>query len=79
MEGGALQFLTHRGTWCGYEVPGTILLRNVKTAMQRKRSKDMSVHASTCTSYDLAHERQLCGSCGADMTCCVPTSRHKNE
>jgi len=37
--------------WCGYEVPGTILLHNLKGAMQLDRTKDMSLHVSTCTSY----------------------------
>jgi hypothetical protein len=35
-------------TWCGYEVPGMILLRNFKGAMWLDNSKDMSVFASTC-------------------------------
>jgi hypothetical protein len=38
---------------CDYEVPGMILLRNLQGAMRLDRSKDMSVHVSTCTSYDL--------------------------
>jgi hypothetical protein len=39
-------------TWCGREVPGMILLRDLKGAMRLDHSKDMSVHVSTCTSYD---------------------------
>jgi hypothetical protein len=31
-------------TWCGYEVPGRILFRDLGEAM--------SVHVSACTSYD---------------------------
>jgi len=31
-------------TWCGCEVPGMILLHNLKGAMRLDRSKDMSVH-----------------------------------
>jgi hypothetical protein len=31
-------------TWCGYEVPGMILLRYLRGAMRHDRSKDMSVH-----------------------------------
>jgi hypothetical protein len=37
---------------CGYEVPSMILLCNLKVAMQLYRRKDVSVHVSTCTSYD---------------------------
>jgi hypothetical protein len=37
----------------GYEVPGMILLCDLKGAMQLDHSKDMSVHVSVCTSYDL--------------------------
>jgi hypothetical protein len=39
-------------TWCGYEVPGTILLHHLKGAMQLDHSKDMFVHISTCTGCD---------------------------
>jgi hypothetical protein len=39
-------------TWCGYEVAGMILLHDLKGAMSLDCSKDMSVHVSTCTSYD---------------------------
>jgi hypothetical protein len=38
--------------WCGCEVYRIILLRDLKGAMRLDRSKDMSVHVSTCTSYD---------------------------
>jgi len=34
------------------EIPGMILLCNLEGAMQFDCSKDMSVHVSTCTSYD---------------------------
>jgi hypothetical protein len=37
---------------CGYEVPGIILLRDLKGTMQADDSKDMSVHVSACTFYD---------------------------
>jgi hypothetical protein len=43
---------TQSCTWCGYEVPGMILLRDFKAAMPLDRIKDMSVHVSTCISYD---------------------------
>jgi hypothetical protein len=39
--------------WCGYEVLRMILLRDLKGAMRRDRSKYMTVQVSTCTSYDL--------------------------
>jgi hypothetical protein len=39
-------------TWRDYEVPGVILLSNLKGAMKRDPSEDVSVHVSTCTSYD---------------------------
>jgi hypothetical protein len=35
-----------------YEVTGMILLRYLKGATQRDRSKDMSVHVSTCADHD---------------------------
>jgi hypothetical protein len=37
----------------GYGVPAMILLRGLKGAMQLDHSKDLSVHVSTCISYDL--------------------------
>jgi hypothetical protein len=37
---------------CGCEVTGMILLSDLKGAMRLDRSKDMSMHVSTCTSYD---------------------------
>jgi hypothetical protein len=37
---------------CGYEVPGIVLLRDFTGSMRFDRSKDMSVHVTTCTSYD---------------------------
>jgi len=40
-------------TSCDYEVPGIILLRDLNGTMQLDRSKDMSVHVSTCISYNL--------------------------
>jgi hypothetical protein len=39
-------------TWFGYEVPGIILLRDLQGAMLLDHSKDMSMHVSTCTSYN---------------------------
>jgi len=39
-------------TRCGYEVPGMILLRDLKGTVRFERSKDMSMHVSTCISYD---------------------------
>jgi hypothetical protein len=41
-------------TLCGYEVAGIILLRELEGAMRLDRSKDMSVHVSACSSYDLS-------------------------
>jgi len=41
-----------RYTWSGYEVPGMVLSRDLKGAMRLGCSKDMSVHASTCNTYD---------------------------
>jgi hypothetical protein len=38
--------------WCGYEVVGTILLRDLIGAMRLFLRKDISVYVSTCTSYD---------------------------
>jgi len=35
---------------CGYEVLGMILLRYLNGATRLDRSKDMSLHVSTCTS-----------------------------
>jgi len=35
--------------WCSYEVPRMILLNDLKLDC----NKDMSVHISTCASYDL--------------------------
>jgi hypothetical protein len=40
-----------QSTWCGYDVPGTNLLHDLKGAMPLDRSEDTSVHVSTCTSY----------------------------
>jgi len=48
--------LTGRPTSCvqsDYEVPGMVLLCYLKGVVRLDRSKDMSVHVSTCTSYDL--------------------------
>jgi hypothetical protein len=46
------------------------LLFSLKGAMRLDRSKDVSVHVSTCTGYDFNPlTRQLCGSGGADKTC----------
>jgi hypothetical protein len=39
--------------WCDYEVHGTVLLSDFMGAMRLDRSKDMSMHVSTCTCYDL--------------------------
>jgi len=41
-----------RDTRYGYEVPGTTLLHYLKGAMQLSRTKNRSVHVSTCTSYN---------------------------
>jgi hypothetical protein len=39
-------------TWCSYEVPGMIILHDLKGAIWLDCSKDTSVHVSTCTCYD---------------------------
>jgi len=39
-------------TWCGYEVPGMVLLHDLKGAMQLDCSKDVFVHVSTYTISD---------------------------
>jgi len=44
--------LTAMCTWPGHEAPGMILLGNLKGALRLDRSKDTSLHVSTCTSYD---------------------------
>jgi len=49
MKNGRLLFIR-----CGYEVPGIILLRDLQGAMLLDHSKDMSMHVSTCTSYDFS-------------------------
>jgi hypothetical protein len=38
---------------CDYEVPGMILLRDLGGGGILIDHKDMSVHVSTCTSYDI--------------------------
>jgi hypothetical protein len=38
---------------CGYDVPGIILLRDLKVAMRLNRAKGISVHVSTFTIYYL--------------------------
>jgi hypothetical protein len=39
-------------TRCDCEVAGMVLMRDLKRDIRLRRSKDMSVHVSTCTSYD---------------------------
>jgi hypothetical protein len=41
-------------TWCDYEAPGMILLCDLKGAIQLDCSENMSVHVSTCTTYDFS-------------------------
>jgi hypothetical protein len=48
---GVLPPLLH--TWCDYDVPGMILLLDLKGAMRLDHSEDMSVRVSPCTDYDL--------------------------
>jgi hypothetical protein len=43
----------YQDTWCVYEFPGMILLRDLKGATSLAPNRDMSVRISTCTSYDL--------------------------
>jgi len=37
----------------GYEVPGTILLRDLKGAMRLHRNRNMTMHITFCNTYDL--------------------------
>jgi hypothetical protein len=37
----------HEYTWCDYEVPGIILLRDLKEAMRLDRRTDTSMYVST--------------------------------
>jgi hypothetical protein len=53
----------------GYEVAGVILLRCLNGAMRLDRSKDMSVHVSTCTVTISTHYREICRNSGADKNC----------
>jgi hypothetical protein len=39
-------------TWRDYEVPGMLLLHDLKEAMRHDSSKDMSACVSSCTNYD---------------------------
>jgi hypothetical protein len=48
-----LQYNTQVHAWCGYEVPGMILVHDLKGAMGLVCSKEMSMHVSTCISYDI--------------------------
>jgi hypothetical protein len=41
-----------KNTWCDYEVPGMILLRDLMGVMQLDCSKGMSVHVSICINHD---------------------------
>jgi hypothetical protein len=56
-------------TWCGHEIPGIILLRDLKAAVYL-----IVVKLCLCM-FQLApvmiskHSHELCGSCGADKTC----------
>jgi len=52
-----------------YEVPGMILLRDLKGAVRLDCSKNMFAHISPCTTYDFNALTLLCLSCGADKTC----------
>jgi len=49
--GEATSSLLGPNTWCGYDVPGMVLLCDLKVAMRIDRSKDMSVYVSVCISY----------------------------
>jgi hypothetical protein len=44
--------LVNTCTLCGCEVPGIILLRDLKGAVRLDRSKFMSLQVSTCTIHD---------------------------
>jgi hypothetical protein len=46
------KFWIHPRKYCGYEVTGMILFCYLKGAMRIDCSNEMSVHVSTCTSYD---------------------------
>jgi len=51
---------THTCIFCGYEVTGMILLRDLKGTMRLDRSKDMSVHVSASCMEVVALVRRVC-------------------
>jgi hypothetical protein len=59
--------------WCDYNSRNDFIGK-LKGAMRIDRSKDMSVHVSTCIHMISTQQRQLCGSWSAQVT-----SRRKNE
>jgi hypothetical protein len=48
-----MYILQSRNTWCDYEVPGMILLRDLKGAMQLDCNKDMYMHVLARNSCDV--------------------------
>jgi hypothetical protein len=64
---------------CSYEVPGMILLRDLEEVMRLDRSKDVSVHVSTCTKlrFQCINVNYVEGVALKDV--CVFTFRRKNE
>jgi hypothetical protein len=69
------------GTWCGCEVPGMVLLRDLKGAMRLDRRKDTSVRVSACIVYDLDVLTPVVWKvwCAVLIRLCVSTSRRRNE
>jgi hypothetical protein len=55
--------------WFTYEIPEIILLCDLKGTVQLDCSKDMSVHVSSCTSYDFNTLMPVVWSCGTDKMC----------
>jgi hypothetical protein len=56
-----------------------ILLRDLKEAMQLDRSKDISMHVSTCTGYDFNAFNTSCVEVVALIESVSYTTRRKNE
>jgi hypothetical protein len=66
--------------WCGYEVPGMILLLcDLKETVRLDRSKSTSVHVSICTSFDLNALTPVVWKLWRWKDLCVSTSCRKNE
>jgi len=80
----AIEDTERRETWkpkmhkrCDYEVPGMILLRDLKGVMRLDRSKDTSVRVSVGTSYDFNALTPVVWKFRWWKFVWVSTSRHK--